>query len=71
MIIAVGILAFYFVPWIVALARKSSNAWTVFLVNFFLGWTIIGWLAAILIATTSQTKAGAEIERETLRRIRT
>lgn len=44
-------LALYFLPTFLALARKrTGNQMTaIVLVNIFLGWTIIGWFAAIIL----------------------
>jgi uncharacterized membrane protein YczE len=49
-IILAIITAGYFIPWMVAALRGKSNAWTVFWVNFLLGWTLIGWIVALVIA---------------------
>jgi uncharacterized membrane protein len=53
----------YFYPSIVAAKRKVKNQ-AVILVNVFLGWTVIGWLAAIIMATTMLTIFAAAIEQE-------
>ena len=45
----------YFLPWFVALSGKHRNAVAIFLLNLFLGWSLIGWLAALVWAI-----AGAE-----------
>ncbi|MDE0778289.1 MAG: superinfection immunity protein [Nocardioides sp.] len=37
-------------PWGVAATRRTSNAGAVALVSFFLGWTIIGWFVALIMA---------------------
>jgi hypothetical protein len=41
-------LAVFFLPTIIAVARHHRNALAIFLVNFFLGWTGIGWIAALI-----------------------
>ena len=41
-------LAFYFLPTIIALIRKQPNALAIFLLNFFLGWTFIGWVVSLV-----------------------
>jgi hypothetical protein len=41
-------LAFYFLPTIIALIRKQRNTLAIFLLNFFLGWTFIGWVVALI-----------------------
>ena len=43
-------LAVYFLPTIIALARKRRNTLAIFLLNFFLGWTLIGWVVALVWA---------------------
>lgn len=41
---------FYFLPSIIALARNKHNIVTILLLNFFLGWTAIGWIIALVMA---------------------
>lgn len=41
---------FYFLPSIIALARNKHNIGTILLINFFLGWTAIGWIIALVMA---------------------
>lgn len=57
---AVGALLFvlytaaYFVPTIVAIARRgAANTGSVIVVNFLLGWTVIGWIVALAMACRS------------------
>jgi hypothetical protein len=40
----------YFVPSIVAVARKMPNKGSTIVVNLFLGWTFIGWVVALAMA---------------------
>lgn len=40
----------YFLPAIVAFARSKRDAGTILLLNFFLGWTMIGWVIALVWA---------------------
>lgn len=40
----------YMLPWAIAATRGKSNSWAVGLVNFLLGWTFIGWVAALVMA---------------------
>jgi hypothetical protein len=44
----VGVL--YLVPSFVAVVRQRPNMHTIFGVNLLLGWTVIGWIAALLWA---------------------
>lgn len=47
------VIAFYFVPAIVAAARHTHNATAILLLNIFFGWTLIGWFVALLMAISS------------------
>ena len=46
----------YFLPSIIANARKNSNSTAITLLNLFLGWTVIGWIAALIWAFSSGSK---------------
>ncbi|MEM8608412.1 MAG: superinfection immunity protein [Myxococcota bacterium] len=41
---------FYMLPAMVAHSRKAEDVRTVFYLNLFLGWTVIGWWVALVIA---------------------
>jgi hypothetical protein len=45
-------IAFYFIPTIIAVIRKRQVA-SVFVINLFLGWTLVGWVVAIALAVSS------------------
>jgi len=49
------IVLIYFLPTIVALARGHLSALAIFLLDLFLGWTLIGWLAALIWSCTGNT----------------
>lgn len=40
----------YMLPWAIAATRNSSTQWAVFAVNLLLGWTFLGWIAALVMA---------------------
>ncbi len=42
--------ALYFLPSIVARKRKKNNFLAIFVLNFFLGWTVWGWVGALVWA---------------------
>jgi Superinfection immunity protein/zinc-ribbon domain len=46
--------AFYFLPTIVAAARNKRNLLGIFLVNFLLGWSVIGWIVALVWAVSTE-----------------
>jgi hypothetical protein len=41
-------LTIYFVPTIVASSRKKTNLGAIFALNFFQGWTLVGWVMALV-----------------------
>jgi len=47
----------YFLPSIVALARSKRDLLAIFLLNFFLGWSVIGWIVALVWAAKSDVPA--------------
>jgi cytochrome c biogenesis protein CcdA len=40
----------YFLPSIIALVKSKRDTLAIFLLNFFLGWTVIGWFIALIWA---------------------
>jgi len=40
----------YFLPSIIALARSKRDLLAIFLLNLFLGWSVIGWFVALIWA---------------------
>jgi T4 superinfection immunity protein len=44
----------YFVPTIIALRRGHRQALSIALLNFFLGWTIVGWVCALVWSATAK-----------------
>ncbi|AIR90527.1 superinfection immunity protein [Pseudomonas cremoricolorata] len=53
-----GIMGFviYFLPTINAKSRKHPNRGSIFALNLFLGWTLIGWVAAVVWSASSINK---------------
>jgi hypothetical protein len=47
----------YFIPAIVAWVRHVPNAGSVTVINFFLGWTLVGYVVALAMACRSQPVA--------------
>jgi hypothetical protein len=43
----------YFLPWAIAATRHKSNTLAIALVNLLLGWSIIGWVVALVMACGS------------------
>jgi hypothetical protein len=40
----------YFLPTLVAVLREKHDKLSIFLLNFFLGWSLIGWIVALVWA---------------------
>ena len=40
----------YFLPSIIALARSKRDLLAIFLLNLFLGWSVVGWIVALIWA---------------------
>ena len=55
---ALGILIFvlYFIPSINAYMKKKRNKGAVLTLNFFLGWTVIGWIVALIWSSTNDAQ---------------
>jgi hypothetical protein len=49
----------YFLPSIIALARSKRDTLAIFLLNFFLGWSVIGWIVALVWAARSDVQVVA------------
>ena len=47
------LVALYFLPIIVGAVRHVRDLGSVVVINFFLGWTIIGWVIALAMASRS------------------
>ncbi len=43
----------YFIPSLVAWNRSHHNTLAILLLNLFLGWTVLGWIAALIWAATN------------------
>ena len=46
----------YFLPTIIAVMRGKNNAGGVFVLNFLLGWTVIGWVGSLIWALSSDSR---------------
>ncbi|MBW4055914.1 MAG: superinfection immunity protein [Proteobacteria bacterium] len=54
-LILVALLPFlfiYFIPAIIGYSRKKDNKTSILLLNLFLGWSLIGWVVALIWATS-------------------
>lgn len=46
LILAVAVLILYFLPSVIAYSNRNPDRNSVFVINLWLGWTIIGWITA-------------------------
>ncbi len=58
--LTVGLIAFfiYFLPAVIAMLRGHHNAGAILLLNLFLGWTLLGWVIALVWSATNTARAG-------------
>jgi tryptophan-rich sensory protein len=50
------LLVLYFLPFVVAIFRHHRNKGAIFILNLFLGWTLVGWVVAVMWAVLSDQK---------------
>jgi hypothetical protein len=48
LLLVVLIFAFYFLPTLIAFLRQHKNKLAIFLLNFLLGWTVLGWVVSLV-----------------------
>ncbi len=48
------LLILYFAPSVIAFARSHHNKWAIFALNLLLGWTVLGWIGALVWSLTDQ-----------------
>jgi RsiW-degrading membrane proteinase PrsW (M82 family) len=54
-IVPIGLIIFvYFLPSFIAKLRRHKQTLAIFLLNLLLGWTIIGWVAALIWSVLKQ-----------------
>lgn len=46
-------LALYFVPTFIAMGRSHHQVAAIFMLNLLLGWTVLGWIGAMIWACTA------------------
>lgn len=46
----------YFLPSVIALKRRHANSKAIFALNLLGGWTVVGWIAAMVWAFTANTR---------------
>ena len=56
----------YFTPCIVAAARHKANIGGVVVVNVLLGWTVLGWVVALVMACSGLTEGDLQAVRSVI-----
>jgi hypothetical protein len=46
---------FYFLPFALAFNRRRANTGAIFALNLFLGWSLIGWVVALVWALKEES----------------
>ncbi len=54
-------LAVYFLPTIFAVFRHHANALAIFLIDLLLGWTVVGWIGALVWTLATPAAAPATV----------
>ncbi|TRO94468.1 superinfection immunity protein [Glycocaulis profundi] len=49
----------HFLPTIIALARGHHDGFAIFLTNLLLGWTVLGWVIALIWSVTAVRRRAA------------
>jgi hypothetical protein len=49
----------YLLPTSIAIARTRSNTGAIFVLNLFLGWTLVGWVIALVWSVAEDKKPSA------------
>ena len=52
-ILLIAVIALYFLPFAIAKYRKHHQSDAILLTNLLLGWTAIGWIAALIWSATA------------------
>ncbi len=61
LILVVCGLILYFAPWMVAKHRQHNDITAIAVVNVALGWTVLGWFAALVWACTGNVRKASEV----------
>ena len=55
-VLCVLLVALYFLPSMVAAIRSHNNFASIFVINLFLGATVVGWIVALAMSVSADTK---------------
>ena len=60
-VLIIIVLALYFIPFIIAMIRDVRNKVSVFFLNLFLGWTVIGFFVLIFYASLTNPSSNESV----------
>jgi hypothetical protein len=61
MLVFIGLMiAIYFLPLMIAAGRNHHQTFAIFVLNLLLGWTLLGWIAALIWSFTATAREVAE-----------
>jgi hypothetical protein len=55
------VIVMYFLPTMIAFARGHHNAFAITLTNLFLGWTVLGWIIALVWSATATRRQAINV----------
>jgi hypothetical protein len=56
LVLLLPMVVIYFFPAIVAGVRRVRNFWWITAINIVLGWTVLGWIVALVLAIGEESK---------------
>jgi hypothetical protein len=62
LLLVVLVLMIYFLPGIIASSREHQNANAIAMLNLFLGWTLLGWVMALVWACTEVRRTAVQVD---------
>jgi len=61
---SIVILLAYFMPTVIALLSKKKNTLAILTLNLLLGWTVLGWIVALVWAVTKDSNMTIVINKD-------
>jgi hypothetical protein len=49
----------YMLPWAIAATRGKTNSGAIFWLNLLLGWTVVGWIIALVMSASAHQAVAA------------
>ncbi len=68
-IVIIVIISWYLLPTSIAINRKCRNILAVFVINVLFGWTLLGWVIALLMALIFEKRSDYNLRMQAMRKI--